>query len=401
MVLAWIRLLGLPGYLYKKKIIEEIGGTTGKVVRLDFNTDSRIKGRFARMAIFINLDKPLIAQVLVNSRHQRVKYEALPTISFSYGVVDLDVEQDKRNEGKLADFQGKIKVGDNEGLQKTKVWGSSNSNKFMQLGRITRDPLLWLILGYFNAILSAKEKKSDRTIDRTLANDAWISAFPHTLVFHLPRIKSDHRPILLKTNPKLKAPRGRSFQFIFGWTKQANFKDLIGKKWSFLGNMAITLFEFTLHVKEWNKSVYGFIGTRKRKNLRSFEDIQKAIEYSSFRRLVNLEMEIRDELESVLNHEELLWRQKARCDWLQFGDRNAKFFHSCTLQKRKFNRILALRLSNEEWCSDQSMLNDEAVRFFESLYGEIPTPMSELPSNLFPRLEEKDIGFLKKPILND
>ncbi|KAH1131415.1 hypothetical protein J1N35_002793 [Gossypium stocksii] len=85
LVLAWIRLPGLPGHLYKKKIIEEIGSTIGKVVRLDFNTDSRIRGRFARMAAYINLDKPLVAQVIVNDRNQKVGYEALPTICFSCG----------------------------------------------------------------------------------------------------------------------------------------------------------------------------------------------------------------------------------------------------------------------------------------------------------------------------
>ncbi|KAA3472094.1 leucine-rich repeat receptor-like protein kinase PEPR2 [Gossypium australe] len=84
-VLAWIRLLGLPGFLYKKKILEEIGGTIGKVVRLDFNTDSRIRGQFARMAVYINLDKPLTGQVLVNGIKQRVEYEALPTICFNCG----------------------------------------------------------------------------------------------------------------------------------------------------------------------------------------------------------------------------------------------------------------------------------------------------------------------------
>ncbi|KAK5775604.1 hypothetical protein PVK06_043511 [Gossypium arboreum] len=83
MVMAWIRLLGLPGYLYKKKIIEEIEGTIGKVLRLDFNTDSRARGRFARMAVYNNLDKPLIAQVRVNGLYQKVEYEGLPTICFT------------------------------------------------------------------------------------------------------------------------------------------------------------------------------------------------------------------------------------------------------------------------------------------------------------------------------
>lgn len=68
LVLAWIRLPGLPGYLYKKKIIKVIGNTIGKVVHLDFNTDSRTRGRFARIAAYINLDRPLVAQVLVNGR---------------------------------------------------------------------------------------------------------------------------------------------------------------------------------------------------------------------------------------------------------------------------------------------------------------------------------------------
>ncbi|KAH1066052.1 hypothetical protein J1N35_031039 [Gossypium stocksii] len=85
MVLAWIRRPGLLVFLYKRRILEEIGGIIGKVVRLDFNTDSRTRGRFARMAVYINLDKPLVAQVIVNGLHQKVEYEALPTICFTCG----------------------------------------------------------------------------------------------------------------------------------------------------------------------------------------------------------------------------------------------------------------------------------------------------------------------------
>ncbi|KAH1106714.1 hypothetical protein J1N35_010482 [Gossypium stocksii] len=85
MVLAWIRLPGLPGYLYKKKILEAIGETIDKVVRLDFNTDSRTKGRFTRMTVYINLEKPLIGQVLMNWLYQKVEYDDLPSICFSCG----------------------------------------------------------------------------------------------------------------------------------------------------------------------------------------------------------------------------------------------------------------------------------------------------------------------------
>ncbi|KAH1096690.1 hypothetical protein J1N35_013611 [Gossypium stocksii] len=125
------------------------------------------------------------------------------------------------------------------------------------------------------------------------------------------------------------------------------------------------------------------------------------MDQSTSKRLINLELKVRDELENVLNHEELLWRQKARCDWLQFMDQNTKFFHSYTMQRRKFNCILALHFSNREWCSYQSILSDEAIKFFENLYGENPSPMFDIPLNIFPRLKDQDIDFIKKLILND
>ncbi|MBA0841391.1 hypothetical protein Goarm_003884, partial [Gossypium armourianum] len=84
-VLAWIQLPSLPGYLYKRKIIEAIGGLIGKVVKLDFQTDNRSRGRFAWLAIFINLDKWLVSQMMIDGAIQRVEYEALSTVCFACG----------------------------------------------------------------------------------------------------------------------------------------------------------------------------------------------------------------------------------------------------------------------------------------------------------------------------
>ncbi|KAH1056597.1 hypothetical protein J1N35_034662 [Gossypium stocksii] len=57
MVLSWIRLSKLPEHL----------------------------GRFAKLAVYINLDRPLISRVYVDGVTQRVEYEALPTICFGCG----------------------------------------------------------------------------------------------------------------------------------------------------------------------------------------------------------------------------------------------------------------------------------------------------------------------------
>ncbi|KAH1121895.1 hypothetical protein J1N35_005055 [Gossypium stocksii] len=64
MVMAWIRLPGLLGHMYKRRILLEIGGTIGKVAKLDFNTDAGFWGRFARLAVYVNLEKPLISQLM-------------------------------------------------------------------------------------------------------------------------------------------------------------------------------------------------------------------------------------------------------------------------------------------------------------------------------------------------
>ncbi|PPS06460.1 hypothetical protein GOBAR_AA14176 [Gossypium barbadense] len=84
-VMAWIRFLALPSYLYNHKIIIEIGNLVGKMVKLDINTDSRTRGRFARLAVYVNLEKPLVSQILINEREQRVDYESLSTICFHCG----------------------------------------------------------------------------------------------------------------------------------------------------------------------------------------------------------------------------------------------------------------------------------------------------------------------------
>ncbi|MBA0771648.1 hypothetical protein Gotri_007137 [Gossypium trilobum] len=65
-VLAWIRFPGLSSYLYKKEVLWKFGGMVGKVTKLDFNTNSETRGRYVRMAVYVNLEKPLLSQVLIN-----------------------------------------------------------------------------------------------------------------------------------------------------------------------------------------------------------------------------------------------------------------------------------------------------------------------------------------------
>ncbi|XP_039057999.1 uncharacterized protein LOC120201457 [Hibiscus syriacus] len=84
-VVSSIQLLELPVTLYKRIIINEIGEYIGPVIRIDYQTDSGKRVRFAHMAISIDLQKPLISKLIINGNIQIVKYESLPTICHACG----------------------------------------------------------------------------------------------------------------------------------------------------------------------------------------------------------------------------------------------------------------------------------------------------------------------------
>ncbi|GMI96503.1 hypothetical protein HRI_003319600 [Hibiscus trionum] len=82
---SWICLPGLPATLYKRSLINAIGECIGPVIKIDYQTESGQRGIFARMAIKIDLRKPLIFKIVINGNVQIVEYESLPTVCFGCG----------------------------------------------------------------------------------------------------------------------------------------------------------------------------------------------------------------------------------------------------------------------------------------------------------------------------
>ncbi|KAL4346332.1 hypothetical protein GQ457_17G005970 [Hibiscus cannabinus] len=85
-IIAWIRLPGLPITCYKRSLLESIGSCIGSIVKIDFHSDNGSRGRFARMAIKINLRNPLVSKLVINGKVQLVEYESLPVVCFGCGM---------------------------------------------------------------------------------------------------------------------------------------------------------------------------------------------------------------------------------------------------------------------------------------------------------------------------
>ncbi|KAH1097120.1 hypothetical protein J1N35_014041 [Gossypium stocksii] len=58
----------------------------GPVVILDVYMDCARRGRFVRLAVYVDLRKPLVSKVQINAHLQRVEYKALPNIYFQCGM---------------------------------------------------------------------------------------------------------------------------------------------------------------------------------------------------------------------------------------------------------------------------------------------------------------------------
>ena len=86
-VAVWVRLNGLPIEYYNPEALCHIGKTIGNVLRVDTHTATEDRGRFARMCVQIDVEKPLITALLIGKFEQQVCYEGIQKLCFSCGRI--------------------------------------------------------------------------------------------------------------------------------------------------------------------------------------------------------------------------------------------------------------------------------------------------------------------------
>lgn len=193
---------------------------------------------------------------------------------------------------------------------------------------------------------------------------AWRVLFPDALVDLLPPSNSDHNPLLLSCN---KSPfiKSKCFHFRASWI--SDYAGLVKKTWNTSGGDAIWKLK---KIKDssiiFTKQVFGNIFRRKRRVEGRLRGVHKQLDVFPFAD-IQLERELQNELSSILAQEELLWFQKSRENWVRFGNRNTRFFHTQTIICRRRNKITGLDL-NGIWCTDDQILKQEAHSFLRNLF---------------------------------
>ncbi|GMI67469.1 hypothetical protein HRI_000416200 [Hibiscus trionum] len=205
-------------------------------------------------------------------------------------------------------------------------------------------------------------------LDRCLANLAWLDSFPNSLVMHLDRIGSDHRPLLLCTEQIVPVLDDRPFRFLSAWQDFDDFIPLLQNSWSANLSLNENIKNLKGNLSQWHSRRFGDLGKRKKRIIARLRGIDRALGVRHSASLYELEKSLKAELDDILAVEESMWRQKARCYWVSDGDRNTKYYHAIANGRRKRNSILCLKDDSGTWVSNPETLKHLAVDFFTNLF---------------------------------
>ncbi|XP_042012198.1 uncharacterized protein LOC121760625 [Salvia splendens] len=168
-------------------------------------------------------------------------------------------------------------------------------------------------------------------LDRVLVSEMVAPLFDTVRVTNLPRVASDHEPVLVRGKLPTIQEGGRAFRFQNMWVRHEGFADLVQTDWMApteaggLLNLKIKLTRVKKTLKRWNKEV--------------------------------------------------------ALRWLEEGDKNTRFYQSWVKQKKIRLRIHKINVNGRELTDDRE-IRDSAVDFFQNLlapnYPELAEPDLDL-----------------------
>ncbi|KAJ4837111.1 hypothetical protein Tsubulata_038095 [Turnera subulata] len=86
-VVVWVQFPDYPLGRYHSRILRTLGNLVGRTVKIDSNTTQSKRGKFAKVAVAVDLSKPLKDAVYLQKKQIRVCYEGLPPICQTCGLI--------------------------------------------------------------------------------------------------------------------------------------------------------------------------------------------------------------------------------------------------------------------------------------------------------------------------
>ncbi|CAL1398876.1 unnamed protein product [Linum trigynum] len=82
-----VQFPGLPVHFYHQELLFALGNMIGRAIKLDYHTQHQQRAKFSRMAVEVDLSKPLVPRIRLDGRWQKVEFENIPVVCFECGKV--------------------------------------------------------------------------------------------------------------------------------------------------------------------------------------------------------------------------------------------------------------------------------------------------------------------------
>ena len=191
-------------------------------------------------------------------------------------------------------------------------------------------------------------------IDRALVNADWMELHPQSVLTHGPIIGSDHTPLILKT--KFQPLVKRKFRFETMWSRSEQCENVIRSNWQYdehakssdllLANLKLC----SSGLSKWSKKCFGNnrVVIKYLSNQLQILQNQPPSEINRHR-----QQKLLEQLDELWIREEMFWHQRARVNWINFGDSNSQFFHITASHHKQRNKVVKLRNNEGKWISSE------------------------------------------------
>jgi exonuclease III len=215
-------------------------------------------------------------------------------------------------------------------------------------------------------------------LDRFLISETLLLEGPLVDSNILPKVGSNHWPVQLWVDT-IATPKLKPFRFEKFWLSHPNFQELARHWWSIAETQRRTkmycfqqkLKHFKQQVRKWNKEIFGNIFQERKTLEQKLENLQGQFIHAGYTiTQQQQESELKRQLEEKHKQEEILWRQKSRVQWLDEGEKNAKFFHRSMIHRRLINHITKLDDSQGNTLLTHQEITHELTDFYKDLLSE-------------------------------
>jgi exonuclease III/ribonuclease HI len=181
-------------------------------------------------------------------------------------------------------------------------------------------------------------------LDRAVANIEWRGIYREANVFILAARASDHKPVMLQFSQEKEEMLEfyKSFKFEAKWQLDEEFGGLVEETWNrgVDGTSGLQMVQHKLAACQrsftrWSCRKYGNAEKTIKKKTKELEALQLHEGPENWGDISR----IKSEIESIMEQEDVKWKQRAKQNWYKNGDRNTPFFHAWADHRRRVNYI--------------------------------------------------------------